>query len=166
MSAGVSESGAWAQAAMGLAIVAAAGGLLAYGLSAAGGKGPRGYEVVARFGQVGSLAAGAGVSVAGVKVGAVDRIELDPKSFLAVVHLSLEPGVILPADSTAKITADGLLGGAHVAITPGAAPETLGPGGEIDNTQGAVDLFGLIGSVMRPAAPDAEASATPPAAER
>ena len=56
----------------------------------------------------------------------------------------------LPADSTAKITSDGLLGGAHIAIAPGASLEDLKPGGEIENTQGAVDIFGLIGSVIRP----------------
>lgn len=155
MSAGVSRTEAWAQTAMGLMILAAAGGLLAYGVSASDAGGRGGYPLVARFGEVGALAPGADVSVAGVKVGAVDRIELAPRSYLAVVHLSLDKSVALPEDSTAKITTNGLLGGAHVAITPGASSATLGPGGEIDNTQGAVDLFGLIGSVMRPPAPEA-----------
>ena len=58
----------------------------------------------------------------------------------------------LPADSTAKITSDSLLGGVHVAIGAGGAAEDLKPGGEIENTQGAVDLFGLIGQAVRPAA--------------
>ena len=88
--------------------------------------------------------------MAGVKVGTVSQITLDPRTYLAVARLSLDPTVKLPSDSTAKITTDGLLGGAHVAIAPGAAPDVLKPGGEIENTQGAVDLFGLIGQVMRP----------------
>jgi phospholipid/cholesterol/gamma-HCH transport system substrate-binding protein len=50
-----------------------------------------------------------------------------------------------------------------VALAPGAAIENIKPGGEIDNTQGAVDLFGLIGSVMRPQGGEASSSA-PPAA--
>jgi phospholipid/cholesterol/gamma-HCH transport system substrate-binding protein len=37
-----------------------------------------------------------------------------------------------------------------VAITPGGATDDIKPGGEIENPQGAVDLFGQIGSVMRP----------------
>ena len=69
---------------------------------------------------------------------------------MAVTRLSLDPAVKLPSDSTAKITSDSLLGGMHVAIAPGASPEDLKAGGEIENTQGAVDLFGLIGQGLRP----------------
>ena len=110
----------------------------------------RGYEVSARFGDVGSLAPGATVSVAGVKIGTVSRVSLDPKTYLAQVDLAIDPEIKLPADSSAKITSDSLLGGVHVAVAAGGSPEDLKPGGEIENTQGAVDLFGLIGQVVRP----------------
>ena len=102
---------------------------------------------------MGALTPGAKVSVAGVKVGTVSRITLDPKTFLAVARLSIESKVRLPSDSTAKVTSDSLLGGAHIAIAPGGATDDLKPGGEIENTQGAVDLFSLIGGVLRPQAP-------------
>ena len=115
-----------------------------------------GYEVTAKFGEVGSLAPGATVTVAGVKVGTVSKITLDPKTYLANVQLAIDPDIGLPTDSTAKITSDSLLGGVHVAIGPGGAPDNLKAGGEIENTQGAVDLFGLIGQVVRPPAPAAE----------
>lgn len=156
----------WAETLMGLLVLVLAAAFLVYSLSVGGvGKKPGGYEVTAKFGQVGSLAPGAAVSVAGVKVGTVSQISLDPKTFLAVTRLSLDPTVKLPADSTAKITSDSLLGGVHVAIAPGGATEDIKPGGEIDNTQGAVDLFGLIGSVMRPQGGDAApASGATPAA--
>ena len=98
------------------------------------------------------------MSVAGVKVGTVSEITLEPKTFLAVAKLSIDPTVKLPSDLTAKITSDGILGGAHVSIAPGAAMDDLKPGGQIENTQGAVDLFGLIGSVIRPQG-DSDASA-------
>jgi phospholipid/cholesterol/gamma-HCH transport system substrate-binding protein len=81
----------------------------------------------------------------------VASLKLDPKTYLAEAHLALQPDIKLPADSTAKITSDGLLGGAHVAIEPGGALTDLKAGGEIPNTQGAVDIFGLIGQVIRPA---------------
>ena len=155
----------WAETLMGLLVLVLAAGFLVYSLSVGGvGTKPGGYDVTARFGQVGSLAPGAAVSVAGVKVGTVTQITLDPKSFLAVAKLSLDPDVKLPADSTAKVTSDSLLGGVHVAIAPGGAIENIKPGGEIENTQGAVDLFGLIGSVMRPQGGAEAAPATPPAA--
>jgi phospholipid/cholesterol/gamma-HCH transport system substrate-binding protein len=155
----------WAETLMGLLVLVLAAGFLVYSLSVGGvGTKPGGYDVTAKFGQVGSLAPGAAVSVAGVKVGTVSDIRLDPKSYLAVTKLSLDPDVQLPADSTAKITSDSLLGGVHVAIAPGAAIENIKPGGEIDNTQGAVDLFGLIGSVMRPQGGGETPASAPPAA--
>ena len=160
----------WAETGVGAVVILAAAVFLAYSLSV-GGKGRiEGYQVQAKFGQVGALVPGAVVSVAGVKVGAVSSIALDPKSFLAVAKLDLDAKVPLPADSTAKITSDGLLGGAHVVIEPGGSADNLKAGGEIENTQGAVDLFGLVGQFLRPpaqpaagATPDAAAGPKPPA---
>jgi phospholipid/cholesterol/gamma-HCH transport system substrate-binding protein len=141
----------WAEVLLGFGVIAAAGAFLAYSLSAGGPVSTRdGYEVTAKFGDVGSLAPGSNVSVAGVKVGAVTDITLDPANYLAVVHLRIDNKVKLPSDSTAKITSDSLLGGAHVVIAPGGASDNLKPGGQIENAQGAVDMFGLIGQFLRP----------------
>ncbi|HEY2660974.1 MAG TPA: outer membrane lipid asymmetry maintenance protein MlaD [Caulobacteraceae bacterium] len=160
--------GQWAETGLGAVVLAAAAGFLVYALSAGAiHANARGYDLTARFGQVGALAPGADVRVAGVKVGTVASITLDPKTFMAVTKISLDPTVKLPADSTAKVTSDGLLGGSHVAIEPGGAPGDMKPGDEFQNTQGAVDLFGLIGQFIRsPAASGASAAAgaAPPAA--
>jgi phospholipid/cholesterol/gamma-HCH transport system substrate-binding protein len=154
----------WAETAMGVVVLALAAGFLTYSLSVGGVHSKRGeYEISAKFGEAGSLSPGAAVSVAGVKVGTVSQITLEPKTFLAVAKLSIDPTVKLPTDSTAKITSDGILGGAHVSIAPGAAMDDLKPGGQIENTQGAVDLFGLIGSVIRPQGGGSDAAAAPAA---
>jgi len=155
----------WAETAMGVVVLALTAGFLTYSLTVGGVHMKRGdYEISAKFGEAGSLTPGAAVSVAGVKVGTVSEITLEPKTYLAVAKLSIDPTVKLPADSTAKITSDGILGGAHVSIAPGASMDDLKPGGEIENTQGAVDLFGLIGSVIRPqGGGDAAAASTTPA---
>jgi phospholipid/cholesterol/gamma-HCH transport system substrate-binding protein len=154
----------WAETAVGAVVIAAAAVFLTYSLTV-GGKGTGGgYQVQAKFGQVGALAPGAVVSVAGVKVGTVSSITLDPKTFLAVVKLDLDAKTPLPADSVAKITSDGLLGGQHVAIEPGGSTDNLKGGSEIENTQGAVDIFGLVGQFLRPQAPAAGAPAAAPAA--
>ncbi len=146
--------GQWAETLVGLVVLGLAAAFLVYGLSVGGiGRAPGGYGLSAKFGDVGGLAAGADVSVAGVKVGTVERVSLDPQTFLAKVAMRIDAGVMLPADSTAKITTDGLLGETRVAIGAGGASENLKPGGEIENTQGAVDLFGLIGQAVRPAPP-------------
>ena len=156
---------AWAETGVGALVLFAAGGFLVYALSHVGG-GASGYQLTARFGQVGALATGADVRLAGVKVGTVSAIDLDPKTFLAKATLEVDPKIRLPQDSTIKITSDGLLGGQHVSIEPGGSTRDMAPGSEFQNVQGAVDLFGLIGQVLRPpvAATPAAATATPSAA--
>ena len=151
----------WAETAVGAVVIAAAAGFLAYSLTVGGKSGGHGYQVQAKFGQVGALAPGAVVSVAGVKVGNVSSITLDPKTYLAVVKLDLDAKTPLPADTVAKITSDGLLGGQHVVLEPGGSSDNLKAGSEIENTQGAVDLFGLVGQFLRPPAPAAAAGAAP-----
>jgi phospholipid/cholesterol/gamma-HCH transport system substrate-binding protein len=141
----------WAETVVGALVLIGAAVFLGY-LMTVGHVGPQtgGYPVKARFGQVGALKEGDDVRVAGVRVGQVTGVTLDPKTYFAATVLTIDKGVRLPSDSTAKITSDGLLGGAHVSVEPGGAEDMLEPGGEISNTQGAVDLFGLIGQVIKP----------------
>ena len=152
----------WAEAGVGALVLGCAGAFLAYAVGHSemrSGLGS-GYPVIARFGQVGGLAAGADVRLAGVKVGSVSNIELDQKTFLAKTTINIDANVHLPVDSTVKISSDSLLGGQHITIEPGGATADMKPGAEFENVQGAVDLFGLIGQVIRP---PAAASATPAA---
>jgi len=154
----------WGETIMGFVVLAFAGLFLAYALGVAKvSSGSGAYELTARFGEAGGIQPGAKVTVSGVKVGSVSSVVIDPKTFLAVMKITVQGDVKLPSDSSAKITSDGLLGGAHIAIAPGGAADDLKPGGEISNTQGAVDLFGLIGQVMRPKAADADKPADKPA---
>jgi len=147
----VAEREQWAETGLGAVVLLAAIGFLGYALAHAGGiGGGGGYKLNARFGEVGALAPGATVSVAGVKVGSVSSVNLDPKTFLADTVMTIDPKVKLPTDSTVKITQDSLLGGQHLSIEPGGALDNMKPGGTFQNTQGAVDLFGLIGQVLRP----------------
>lgn len=103
-----------------------------------------GYELTARFSEVGALTRGAEVRVSGVPVGSVTAIGLDTETYFAQVRLRVRRDVMLPADSTAKITSSGLLGGAYVEIEAGGDDDMIAEGGEIVFTQGAVDLFELI----------------------
>jgi phospholipid/cholesterol/gamma-HCH transport system substrate-binding protein len=52
--------------------------------------------------------------------------------------------VALPVDSTILISSEGLLGGTFVEVQPGGALEVLEPGGEVEDTQGAVSLITLL----------------------
>jgi phospholipid/cholesterol/gamma-HCH transport system substrate-binding protein len=107
------------------------------------------YRVQARFANLGELKVRAPVKIAGVKVGEVASIALDPKRYDAVVTLRLAHAAgALPADSSAAIFTAGLLGERYVAITPGGEPETIADGGEIVRTQSAIQLENLISKYM------------------
>jgi phospholipid/cholesterol/gamma-HCH transport system substrate-binding protein len=90
--------------------------------------------------------------MSGVKVGAVSTIALDPQTYMARVTMSLDPKVKVPEDSSAKISSDGLLGGAYVSIEPGGADAMLAAGKEISHTQGTVDLLTVLASAVGGAA--------------
>jgi phospholipid/cholesterol/gamma-HCH transport system substrate-binding protein len=86
--------------------------------------------------------------LSGIKVGTVSRLELDPKTYAAVAYLSLRNDVKLPDDSSVRITSEGLLGNQYLSIEPGGSQKLLAPGGEIENTQGSIDLIGLLGKAV------------------
>lgn len=139
-----------AETALGALVLAVAGGFLVYASQTVdlGGVGAGQYEVKAAFRKASGVAVGADVRVSGVKVGSVARLELDPETYRAVASLSIREGVKLPEDSLATITSDGLLGGAYVAIDPGASDFFLEAGGEIENTQGSIDLIELLSKAV------------------
>lgn len=104
-----------------------------------------GYDIRARFASVDGISTGTDVRLHGIKVGSVSGLSLDPQSYMAVAHLSIRKDVKLPDDSSIKITSAGILGNSYIAISPGGSDTMIKPGGEIHDTQGAVDLMGLVG---------------------
>ncbi|MFN3260031.1 MAG: outer membrane lipid asymmetry maintenance protein MlaD [Pikeienuella sp.] len=139
-----------AETLIGAAVLAVAGGFLVYAAQNVdlGGVGSGYYEVNAGFRKASGVAVGADVRVSGVKVGTVASLTLDPQTYRAIAALSIREGVKLPEDSVAAITSDGLLGGAYIAIDPGASDFFLEAGGEIENTQGSVDLIELLSKAV------------------
>ena len=122
------------------------------------------YTLQARFDNIGGLKARAPVRSAGVTVGRVISIKLDPKTFEGVVILGLDPSVQFPRDTSAKILTAGLLGDQYIGLTPGADERLLGAGDQIRQTQSAVVLEDLIGQFINSRAADAGAVSTPPPA--
>ena len=106
------------------------------------------YDVTARFNSVSGVARGSDVRIAGVKAGIVKSIEGDPERFEAVVTISLESKWVLPDDTDARVSTDGLLGGAYIALEPGAGMDNIAQDGtgEIQYTRGSVDLLTLFAS--------------------
>lgn len=103
-----------------------------------------GYAVTARFGSISGLKEGAQVEVAGVKVGKVAGIHLDPQEYEAVVSLAIDEGVNLSQDSIASIRTAGIIGDRYIDISPGGAEEYLKPGAEITETESAINLEQLV----------------------
>lgn len=132
---------------VGAAVLAVAAGFLGWSLSGGSAIGARlggSYELRAAFPNVDGIEAGTDVRIAGVKVGRVSSIRLNPDTYFAEAALSLPRNVLLPTDTAALIQSDGLLGGAYIELQPGGAADDLSPGDEIEDVQGAVSLISLL----------------------
>lgn len=101
-----------------------------------------GYKLSARFSQVAGLRKDAPVVIAGVDVGEVTDISLT--NFAADVEFRIREDIKLPEDSIASIKTRGLIGEQFIELSPGAARETIQPGGRIRETESAIDLHSLI----------------------
>jgi phospholipid/cholesterol/gamma-HCH transport system substrate-binding protein len=105
------------------------------------------YTLEARFTNVGGLNIGSNVVVAGVAVGRVEAIRMEPTDYTAIVSFSVAGDVKLPTDSMASIKTTGLIGDKFIALAPGADEAYLEAGNRITMTESAVDLEGLIGKM-------------------
>lgn len=107
-----------------------------------------GYQLTARFDNIGGLKVRSPVAIGGVKVGRVVAIHLDPKSYQAVVTVQIGKDKQLPTDSSASIFTSGLLGEQYIGLDAGGESQFLADGGEIKLTQSAVVLEQLIGQML------------------
>lgn len=107
----------------------------------------QGFELSARFDSASGLRVGADVEIAGVPVGRVINIALDPDPIRtqAVIRLRLEKDFQLSEDSIASIKTSGLIGDKYISLSRGGSEKTLGSGDTIHETESAVDLESLIG---------------------
>jgi phospholipid/cholesterol/gamma-HCH transport system substrate-binding protein len=122
------------------------------------------YTLTAKFDNIGGLKVRAPVRSAGVTVGRVVSITLDPVTYQGVVRLDLNRKMQFPRDSSAKILTAGLLGDQYVGLEAGGDEKNFAPGDNIGQTQSAVVLENLIGQFLfNKAADGGTASAAPPA---
>jgi phospholipid/cholesterol/gamma-HCH transport system substrate-binding protein len=105
------------------------------------------YLVEARFSNAGGLHSGSSVLLAGVTVGRVDAVRLDPADYSAIATLRIQSALRLPTDSMASIKTAGLIGDKFVSLSPGAEETYLQPATRITMTESSVDLESLIGKM-------------------
>ena len=107
------------------------------------------YSLKARFTNIGQLKLRAPVKLAGVRIGSVESIELDPTKLDALVNLSIDKRYNdLPDDSSAAIFTSGLLGDQYVGVQPGGSPDMFKNGDEFILTQSSMQLEDLIGKFL------------------
>ena len=138
----------FAEVGAGAAVLALAAGFVIFALGNTGTKATPSYKLFARFDDVGGLAPGSDVRMAGVKIGQVDKVYLDPKSYQAVVSFSVNDDVKLATDSSAEIATSSLLGGASLVIEEGGAADNLQNGQTMTVTQSALNIEDLLGKFI------------------
>ena len=112
-------------------------------------SGGDGYQVTARFQNIGGLKERAPVTMSGVRVGRVKSIDFDDQSYQALVTLDIDSRwTRIPTDSTASIFTAGLLGEQYIALEAGGEEQFLAEGGELKLTQSALVLEQLVGQFL------------------
>jgi phospholipid/cholesterol/gamma-HCH transport system substrate-binding protein len=129
---------------VGLLVVLALGALAwlsvksgSFGLGA--GNAPM-RELTSIFNDVKGITEGSKVKMAGVEVGKVDAVQLQSNG-TAVLKFGVRRNVALPADVTAQIATNGLIGERFVALVPGPAG-ALGQGGALAESVGGIPSAG------------------------
>jgi phospholipid/cholesterol/gamma-HCH transport system substrate-binding protein len=134
-----------AETVIGAVVLATAAGFVIYagqtrGVELAGGS----YPLTASFRSAEGITVGTDVRLAGINIGSVTALDLDPATYQARATFTVQADLEIPEDSDVKIASESLLGGSFVAITPGASEFMLKPGDAILNTQGSVSLLDLL----------------------
>jgi len=107
-----------------------------------------GYRLEARFDNIGGLKLRAPVKAAGVVVGRVEGVRLDPRSYEAVVNLRIDRGYEFTKDTIAAINTSGLLGEVYISLDAGGDAAMLKDGERISKTQSAVVMEKLISQFL------------------
>ncbi|MEM8578714.1 MAG: outer membrane lipid asymmetry maintenance protein MlaD [Pseudomonadota bacterium] len=133
------------ETAVGGAVLAAAIGFGLYAAQVAGLRtGGDSYPLTASFRSLEGISVGSDVRLAGVKVGTVTDITLNPDTYRALATVAIDSATQVPDDSAIVISSEGLLGGNFVEINPGGSPFFYAAGDEIADTQGSVSLVTLL----------------------
>lgn len=103
------------------------------------------YQLQAEFSNVGGLNEYARISIAGVTVGRVQSITLNPETLNAMVTMDIDASTPpLTTDTSARILTSGLLGEKYIGLLPGSDEEFLEDGDMLEDTQGALVLEDLV----------------------
>lgn len=133
---------------MGAVVLAVAGGFLYFAYNNSNVKHIDGYSVTADFSNIAGISVGSDVRIGGIKVGVVEAVDLDPKSYEAIARLRVQDNVKLPKDSSAAVQSTGLIGDKFVSLEPGGDDAMMKDGDRIAITQSSVSIEEMIGKFV------------------
>ncbi len=133
---------------LGAPVLLVAGVFLVFSYKTADVGSVDGMEITADFAGIGGLGIGDDVQISGVKIGIVTAVELIHDSYLARVHMSVDPAVELPVDTAALISSESLMGGRYLSLEPGAEEEIMASGDQVQYTQAPQNLEQLLGKFI------------------
>jgi len=133
---------------VGAAVVIVAAFFFVFAYNKADVAGVKGYSVRAEFNSIGGLKSGDDVRIAGIKVGTVTGMELDPDWYSAIVSMNIDDSISLSQDTFVTISSESLLGGNYVSMQPGGSADLAEKNYVFQHTQGAVDLMDVISRAM------------------
>ena len=102
------------------------------------------YNLSTSFRSAEGIDIGTEVRMAGVKIGMVKSLSLNAETLQADVKLKIEKNILIPNDSSAVISSEGLLGGSFVEIVPGGSFDNYAAGEIIEDTQSSISLINLL----------------------
>ncbi|MEM9434972.1 MAG: outer membrane lipid asymmetry maintenance protein MlaD [Pseudomonadota bacterium] len=140
----MAENKAEVLAGAGVLVIAAGFMAYAFGVTGVGASSGASYPLTASFRSAEGVSVGTDVRLAGVKIGTVTGLDLNPETFRADATFTVRNSVEIPDDSAISISSEGLLGGNFVEVIPGGSPFNLEAGGEIVDTQSSVSLVTLL----------------------
>ncbi len=106
------------------------------------------YRLEARFDNVGGLKIRGAVKSAGVVIGRITGIKLDPDEYAAIVDMQIDQRYHFDRDSIATMNSSGLLGEQYIGLEVGGSDDMLQNGDTIRMSQSAVVLEKLISQFM------------------
>ena len=135
----------WIETITGAVVLAVAVFFVAFAIRAIGGSSfGNVYSLNASFASAEGVNVGGDVRMAGVKIGTIKSMTLNPQDYQANVEISVDSDYFIPTDSEIKIASDGLLGASFVEIVPGADEMTMAAGDQFSFSSGSISLLSLF----------------------
>jgi len=103
------------------------------------------YTISAGFDSVSGLKPGARIEIAGVEVGKVDRIFLDPENNdRALTVFKIRNGVKVQDDAIASVRTSGIIGDKFIMLKPGGSDQYLKNNDVLQDTESAINVEELV----------------------